>query len=394
MIRQAVVVAGAIQRRVAGLPVLVRTLRVLAKSGISQIFVIGPQARVDPMPGVTINFVADLSPVRGTFLFVESGRVFDVALAQAAAATPVEADAALACTDARGSRTGVYVIGEQRARASLDTFAERLVTTASPLEIGVGFSHRADSEEHARAAEDALFNGLRKRTDGPIARWLNRPISLAVTRAIVGTSVTPNQMTIVANIVGALGVWLVFRATWWSVAAGALLVQAQSILDGCDGEIARLKLQSSRIGEWLDNVLDDHVNIAYGVALGYASAQLLDQQLWLWLGIAAGAAFLLHNLAFYLELALVHRSGNPFNFRWWFEKPGVDVTAMLERPTLGARLAAVVRAFVRRDVFIFVFLLLAVVRLPQVAVAGYAAIAASQLTLMVLHQLLRGRATT
>jgi hypothetical protein len=53
-----------------------------------------------------------------------------------------------------------------------------------------------------------------------------------------------------------------------------------------------------------------------------------------------------------------------------------------------------VRAFVRRDVFIFVFLLLAVVRLPQVAVAGYAAIAASQLTLMALHQLLRRRATT
>ena len=364
-----------------------------AKSGISQIFVIGPEARVDPIVGVTINFVADLSPVRGAFVFVESGRVFDVALAQAAAATAVEPDAAVACTDTRGSRTGVYIAGEQLACASLDTFAERLVTSATPLRVSVGFSHRADTDDHARAAETALFDSLRKRTDGPIARVVNRPISLAVTRAIVGTGVTPNQMTLVAAVIGLAGVAIVLGWGEAGLIPGALLVQTQSILDGCDGEISRLKYLRSRSGEWLDQVFDDIVNLAYGIALGYASSVLLDQRIWLWLGIAAGAAFFLHNLAFYLELALVHRSGNPFNFRWWFEKPGVDVTAMLDKPTLGARLAAVVRAFVRRDVFIFAFLVLAVVRLPQVAVAGYAAIAASQLTLMTLHQLLRRRAT-
>jgi len=64
-------------------------------------------------------------------------------------------------------------------------------------------------------------------------------------------------MTVVANVIGALGVVLVFQGTWATLALGALLVQLQSILDGCDGEIARLKFKSSKIGEWLDNVLDD-----------------------------------------------------------------------------------------------------------------------------------------
>ena len=37
---------------------------------------------------------------------------------------------------------------------------------------------------------------------------------------------------------------------------GALLAQLSSILDGCDGELARLKLLESKFGGWLDQVLD------------------------------------------------------------------------------------------------------------------------------------------
>lgn len=390
MIRQAVVVAGAIQRHVAGLSVVVRTIRVLAKSGVRQIFVIGSLPDFDRTRDVGIKVVADLSQLQGAFLFVEADRVIDVGLAQAAAAAPIGNSELLACTDARGDRTGVYVVGEHVAREPFDRFIES-VASAPPLPVATGTSVRVDTNEQALAAEAMLFESLRKRTDGPVARALNRPISLAVTRRLVATDITPNQMTIVANVIGAAGVWLVFQATWSLLAVGALLVQLQSILDGCDGEIARLKLQSSRIGEWLDNVLDDHVNIAFGIGLGYAAWHLRGEQVWFWLGLAGGAMFFLHNVAFYLELALVHRSGNPFNFRWWFEKPGVDVTAMLARPTLLARLGGLVRAFVRRDVFIFAFLVLCVLRLPHVAAAGYAAIALSQFVLMALHQLLRRR---
>src|SRR5262249_8002197 len=201
-----------------------------------------------------------------------------------------------------------------------------------------------------------LFGGLRKPVDGPVSRWLNRYLSLAVTRLLLDTKVTPNQMTLVATAFGVAGVAAVFSATWTGVAVGAVLVQAQSILDGCDGEIARLKFQASPFGAWLDNVLDDLVNAAFGLALGVASAELLGQPVWKWLGIFAAAAFCCYYALVYAQLALVHRTGNPFAFRWWFQSSA--------DPSAGGRVAGALRALARRDVFLLGFMVLVLARLP------------------------------
>ncbi|HWJ55974.1 MAG TPA: CDP-alcohol phosphatidyltransferase family protein, partial [Vicinamibacterales bacterium] len=124
-------------------------------------------------------------------------------------------------------------------------------------------------------AERELIRRLRKPVDGIVSRTINRRVSLAITSRLIHTNVTPNQMTVVANVIGALGVFFVWQGSWAALALGAFLVQMQSILDGCDGEIARLKFAGSKMGEWLDNVLDDGVNVAYGLALGVASTKLL-----------------------------------------------------------------------------------------------------------------------
>ena len=42
---------------------------------------------------------------------------------------------------------------------------------------------------------------------------------------------------------------------------GGLLAQLSSILDGCDGEIARLKLLESKFGEFFDRVLDRYSDL-------------------------------------------------------------------------------------------------------------------------------------
>jgi phosphatidylglycerophosphate synthase len=228
-----------------------------------------------------------------------------------------------------------------------------------------------------RAAERRLFAALRKPVDGPVSRLLNRTLSLAVTRLVLDTGITPNQMTLVATAIGVAGVAAVLSATWTGVAIGAVLVQLQSILDGCDGEIARLKFQSSPFGAWLDNVLDDLVNAAFGLALGLASAELLGQPVWRWLGIFGAAAFACYDAVVYAQLARVHRTGNPFAFRWWFQTT-VD-------PSAGGRVAGALRALARRDVFLLGFMILALARLPQVAVVWYAILGAAYLGLSVAH---------
>jgi phosphatidylglycerophosphate synthase len=230
------------------------------------------------------------------------------------------------------------------------------------------------------AAERALFAKLRKPVDGFISRHLNRRMSLAVTRALLPTGITPNQMTVVASLLGVAGVILVFQATWATLAAGAVLVQAQSVLDGCDGEIARLKLQSSRFGEWFDNVTDDAINASYGVALGCASSVLCVQPLLGWVGVYAAAAIAVYDAVVYAQLIRRHGgTGNPFAFRWWYQTDDRPVAAR----TTGA--AAVVVTLSRRDTFLFAFMLLCLARLPQVALLWYAIVSTGYLAMTIVH---------
>ena len=375
----AVVIAGEhAHERVAGLSLVGRAVLALARAGAERVDVVGGIS--DPAfarAGVPV-FNVHLEDITGPCVVVPADCVFDVALAKRALAA------------APGERVGgLYVLGPGRI-AELRSGVPLTALPVRALDPGDALFLPAHTEDKRRRAEDELYKALRKRVDGPVARVVNRPISLWVTRRVIDTGITPNQMTVVANLVGALGVVVVFQATWLAVAIGSLLVQLQSILDGCDGELARLKLQSSRFGEWFDNVLDDTVNMAYGVALGHAASILLGSPVWRWLGVASALAYVFHNTVMYLQLARVHHSGNPFHFRWWFQKGEHDVTAMLARPGLATRAAAALRALIRRDVFLLVFCVLAVARLPQVAVAWYAGVAASQSALMLAHVIMGG----
>jgi len=122
----------------------------------------------------------------------------------------------------------------------------------------------------ARAAERALFRALRKPEDGWTSRYLNRYISLALSRLLVHTPLAPNQISVGILAVGLLGAWLASGGTHAGLVAGAALFQAQSVLDGCDGELSRVTYRGSRAGEWLDTVGDDLTNYGFfaGAAIG------------------------------------------------------------------------------------------------------------------------------
>jgi phosphatidylglycerophosphate synthase len=122
----------------------------------------------------------------------------------------------------------------------------------------------------ARSAERALFRSLRKPQDGWTARWLNRYVSLSLSRHLVKTPLSPNQVSVGILAIGLAGAYLASLGTYWSMLAGAALFQAQSILDGCDGEMSRVSHRGSLLGEWLDTIGDDVTNYAFfaGAAIG------------------------------------------------------------------------------------------------------------------------------
>ena len=121
-------------------------------------------------------------------------------------------------------------------------------------------------------AEWRLLRGLVKDTDGFMARNVERPISLRIARRLASTGITPNQITLLSVGIGLGGALFFLSAHWLWQTIGALLFLAHSILDGCDGELARLRFQESRFGGiidyWGDNVV--HIVVFACMAIGWS----------------------------------------------------------------------------------------------------------------------------
>jgi phosphatidylglycerophosphate synthase len=118
-----------------------------------------------------------------------------------------------------------------------------------------------------RGAESWLLQSLIKRNEGFMSRHVERRVSLAVTRRLVETSVTPNAMTLISVGIGLLGALGFLSPAPAFQLAGALLFLTHSILDGCDGELARLKFLESPWGAVLDFWGDNVVHVAVFAAL-------------------------------------------------------------------------------------------------------------------------------
>ncbi len=124
-----------------------------------------------------------------------------------------------------------------------------------------GFWIDVDDPAAFQKAEQALLKRLRdKPNDGPVARYLNRPISVRISRYLVQRDVTPNQISLFSFLCSLLAAGLFALGGYVALLIGGVLAQFASIIDGCDGEVARLKYQSSDFGGWFDAVLDRYAD--------------------------------------------------------------------------------------------------------------------------------------
>src|SRR5437016_8001091 len=109
---------------------------------------------------------------------------------------------------------------------------------------------------------------MSKPQDGFVSRFLNRPISRRITSFLLKFPIHPNGWTISIFVLPLIAGTFLVRGNYASVVIGAAIFQVFSILDGCDGEIARAKNLESKFGERLDYFCDFAASLVYVLTLG------------------------------------------------------------------------------------------------------------------------------
>ena len=117
---------------------------------------------------------------------------------------------------------------------------------------------------------------MSKPQDGFISRFLNRPISRRITRFLLKFPIHPNAWTISIFALPLIASVFLLRGNYISIVIGAAIFQAFSILDGCDGEIARARNLESKFGERLDYFCDFVASLLYVLALGLGLHRLSE----------------------------------------------------------------------------------------------------------------------
>ncbi len=229
-------------------------------------------------------------------------------------------------------------------------------------------------------ATSHLLRSTGKSQDGLVSRLINRPLSRALSQILIRLPASPNQLTLLFMLLPIAGGLFVLRGDYFGFAIGTILFQLHSAVDGCDGEIARIKYLESDFGSKLDAVCDRLSTLCFAVSLGFGLARHFgnaDSIRWVYAAEGLIAAVLIGVAETLLtrhhiedDGALEHDDYGRFVSanRQTFNK-GDQLKLWMIRGTgmlsLGEAATSVFGELTKRDVFNFVFMLLALCGLAQ-----------------------------
>jgi phosphatidylglycerophosphate synthase len=147
----------------------------------------------------------------------------------------------------------------------------------------------SSAQDFETTSEKILEKSSGLANDSFVTRVLSRPISKQLTRLLLNTRFTPNQITVVSFILG-LGSALCFFKGGYGMGIGAAGLLLLSIwVDGVDGEIARIKFMESPFGAKLDIICDNVVHVAVFFAIGVGLYNVHGEKIYMLLGFFAAA---------------------------------------------------------------------------------------------------------
>jgi len=109
-----------------------------------------------------------------------------------------------------------------------------------------------DSKEDLVKAKSLLINNACKGRNDLLATYINKSIENFIVSKLVNTRITPNQITILTNIIAYASTFLFLMG---HLLFASLLTFVVSFMDGVDGKLSRVKLASTAIGN-LEHAFD------------------------------------------------------------------------------------------------------------------------------------------
>jgi CDP-L-myo-inositol myo-inositolphosphotransferase len=160
--------------------------------------------------------------------------------------------------------------GDGSLSGAVTELGTRRRVAAVPLRAGSWWQD-VDTPDDLRRAGHLIRRSLPRPTDGPVSRLLNRRLSVPVSWLLARFRPSPDVLSVLSFLIGVVGA--VFLGAGEGV-IGGILVQACSVLDGVDGEVARLTLRAGPRGTLWDGFLDRLGDAAVCAGLGvWAFAQ-------------------------------------------------------------------------------------------------------------------------
>jgi len=302
--------------RIAGLPIAERMLRAAFRAGYSRVYVIAQDGIASAVRRIArdidgdVRILADGRAWRDAVAALPEGSELTVAGAGTVVSPALLQDAALVATVAEGIRDVAAgrewpASGLLRLRAATATDLALVVRelrarirSSAPYPTGedVSFGRgrlalRITATADLPAAEQTIRRSSYKDTDNTLAR-ANRSMSLPISIALIRTPLTANQLSVALVAIGFYSAWLFSTGHYLAGVLGGFLSLAASVLDGCDGEIARLKYQESALGCWIETFGDYSYYIAIFIGLTVGAVRRTHWEGFYWLGAIALAGLL------------------------------------------------------------------------------------------------------
>jgi len=310
-------------REIAGVPFLLRNILNIQRGGVERLVLISDdnpkvveelrrRLLLDPRVTLKLGWLADSRQMAqttdgiGKLLFLDGSTLYDKIKIKSAVAPGVES-----------AKTEIHLPFFLDKSSTASLLKQMNIFSASSFEQARERSLQSESEtpdgekqlpayfletDHPKISsyEDFLTAGERiiktsggLTNDSFVTRILSRSVSQRLTRLLVNTPFTPNQITMLSFFLGLGSALCFFQGGYGMGVSGAGLLLLSIWVDGVDGEIARIKFMESPFGAKLDILCDNIVHVAVFFSIGMGLYNTHGETIFLLLGGLAASGSLL-----------------------------------------------------------------------------------------------------